>query len=233
MTKTTSLDLAFEKMVEACARDLFKSGDLIGLGSGSAVARFAKALGERAKKESLKISIIPSSMQSWLLATENGLEISRDSSRCPESLDAVIDGADQIALNTRSMIKGGGGALLKEKVIISSSKTCYILADESKFVSELSRSVPVEVVQFSFLTSTHKLEEFGAKPVLRKLDKGYPYYTESGNLILDCEFSNPISDPSDLEKRIKQIPGVVECGLFNCKVDKFFKANSDGTFESL
>lgn len=219
-------------MAESAAANLVSDSLILGLGSGSAVARFARALGKRIRNESLKISVVPSSMQSWLLARENGLRLVEDSSHCPPSLDLVVDGADQIALSTRSMIKGGGGALLKEKIIIQSSKRCFILADESKFVPELTRSVPVESTQFSVLSLEKRLfSELGATTELRKLDKGYPYYTESGNVILDCSFKEAISDPVTLESKMKKLPGVVEVGIFNCKVDGFYKANHDGTFE--
>jgi len=228
-----SLEAAFEKMAEAVAGSLSEN-DLLGLGSGSAVARFAKALGRRVKTEQLKIHVIPSSMQSFLLAQENGLELARDTARCPEAIDVVVDGADQISVSTKSMIKGGGGALLKEKILISASKKTLILADQSKYVKKLSRSVPVEIGQFAYLRLTGEIHrKFGAEPSLRKLDKGYPYYTESGNVILDCQFREEISSPRDLERELKMIPGVVECGIFNSEVDKFYRANQDGSVDVL
>ena len=220
-------------MAEHVAKELVKNGDLLGLGSGSAVARFANALGKRVKKESLRISVIPSSMQSFLLASENGLALTNDTARCPERVDLVVDGADQISLPTRSMIKGGGGALLKEKILISAADRCYILGDETKFVEKLNRTVPVEVTQFSYLTTSVIIrKKFRGDPALRKLEKGYPYYTESGNLVLDCQFPEAISDPVEMEKNLKMIPGVVECGIFNVKVEKFYRAKRDGSFDS-
>jgi len=230
----SNLDSAFEAMAKSAAHDLVKSSDVLGLGSGSAVAWFAKALGQRVKKESLKISVIPSSMQSWILAKENGLNLVNDSAHCPAIVDVAVDGADQISLATRSMIKGGGGALLKEKIIISSAKECYILADESKYVKILNRSVPVEVTQFAALSVEQKMKKLlSAEPILRKLDKGYPFFTESGNVILDCSFKEDITDPVKLEAKIKAIPGLVEAGIFNNEVEKFYKVNQNGTFETL
>lgn len=227
------LDSAFDRLAESAARELIRNSDVLGLGSGSAVARFARALGERVKNEGLKISIVPSSMQSWLLAKENGLTLSTDSAHCPASVDVVVDGADQISLSTRSMIKGGGGALLKEKILISSSKKCYIIADESKYVDRLTRSVPVETTQFSVLPVEQMIrKQLGGEPILRRLDKGYPFYTESGNVILDCKFELGISDPAALEAKVKTIPGVLEVGIFNSNVNKFYRANQDGTFDS-
>lgn len=227
------LESALDQLARSSA-DLICSGDVVGLGSGSTVARFAKALGIRIEKESLKLSIVPSSTQAWLLAKENGLPLSQDSAHCPTSLDIAVDGADQIAISSRSMIKGGGGALLREKIIISSSKKCYILADQSKYVLHLARSVPIEVVQFSLVAVESKIRSsLGGTCELRKLDKGYPFFTESGNLILDCRFGESISDPIALESRVKMIPGVVEVGVFNCRIDKFLRANQDGTFDAL
>jgi ribose 5-phosphate isomerase A len=221
-------------MAKTVASDLIRNSDVLGLGSGSAVARFAKALGERVRKESLQVTVVPSSMQSWLLAKENKLVLASDSGHCPPIVDVAVDGADQISLSTRSIIKGGGGALLKEKIIISSAKKCYILADESKYVQKLNRSIPVEVTQFSVLSVERKMKEhLRAEPVLRKLDKGYPFFTESGNVILDCQFKEAISDPVELEMKIKTIPGVVEDGIFNNPVKKFYRVNQKGTFEAL
>jgi ribose 5-phosphate isomerase A len=229
----SNLDSAFEKMAESISQEI-GSEDLLGLGSGSAVSRFAKALGKRVKSESLAVRVVPSSMQSFLLASENGLDFAKDTARCPEEIDVVVDGADQISLSPRSMIKGGGGALLKEKILISASKRTLILGDQGKYVKKLNRSVPIEVTQFSFLrTSSEIKRKFGAETVLRKLDKGYPYYTESGNVIIDCQFKDEISAPRDLERELKLIPGVVECGIFNSEVDRFYRANQDGSFDVL
>jgi len=233
MSSTAGLETAFERMAEAVAQSL-TAGDLLGLGSGSAVAKFARAFGQRIRSESIRIEVIPSSMQSFLLARENGLELARDSARCPESIDVVVDGADQISLSPRSMIKGGGGALLKEKILISASKKTFILADHTKFVRMLNRSVPVEVTQFSYLRAEAEIRrKFGADPVLRRLDKGYPYYSESGNIILDCQFKEEISAARDMERELKMIPGVVECGIFNEEVERFYRANQDGSFDTL
>lgn len=227
------LESALDKIAKSAA-DLVRSGDLIGLGSGSTVSRFASALGARIQRESLKLTVVPSSTQAWILAKENGLPLNQDSAHCPTSLDVAVDGADQIALPSRAMIKGGGGALLREKIIISSARRCYILADQNKYVERLTRAVPVEVVQFSLISTEAKLKSgLGASCELRKLDKGYPFFTESGNLILDSQFKEPIANPHSLETKIKMIPGVVEAGIFNCNVEKFFRANQDGTFETL
>lgn len=209
-----------------------KDGDVLGLGSGSAVSKFGIALGQRIKSEKLRISALPSSLQARILAKENGIPLMPDSAHCPVRLDLCVDGADQVSLDSRSMVKGGGGQLLKEKIIITSSKRTLILVDSSKLVKKLTFPVPVEVVQFAVEPVSEKLGDFNAKPSLRRLDKGYPYYTESGNLIIDAEF-NQIDDPVLLESKIKCTPGVVEAGLFNCRVDRFIVGNQDGTVDEL
>ncbi len=230
-TRGSELEISFLKIAREISAQINR-GDVLGLGSGSTVARFANVLGNRVSEESLKISVIPSSMQAWLLAQENRLSTEYDFAHCPAEIDLAVDGADQIGVANRSMIKGGGGALLREKIILSSAKKSYILGDWKKFVRKLDRSVPVEVIQFASFNLEQKIRKnFGAKAELRKLDKGYPFYTESGNIILDCQFSDPIEDPVRLEKELKLLPGVVEVGVFNSKIDRFYKAKDDESFE--
>jgi ribose 5-phosphate isomerase A len=232
-TKSDQIDDAFEKAALSIVGEHVPKECILGLGSGSAVARFARVLGERNRSEPLKVRVVPSSTQAWLLARQNGLPFYEDSAHCPQSIDVVVDGADQMATLSRSMIKGGGGALFREKIMLSSPKSAYILGDENKFVPLLTRSVPVEVSQFAILGVGDRIrKELRAEPTLRKLDKGYPYFTESGNLILDCLFEKPLSDPQETERALKTIPGVIEAGIFTCRVDAFYKANHDGTFES-
>jgi len=230
---STSIESSLDKIALAIATKHVTDNCLLGLGSGSTVSRFAKALGVRNRREALNVKVVPSSMQAWLLAKENGLEFFEDSAHCPASVDVAVDGADQISKNSRAMIKGGGGALLKEKIILSAAKHVFILADQDKFVPDLKRAVPVEVSQFAFSVVDKQIRAIvpGAEPMLRRLDKGYPFFTESGNVILDCLFKDPISEPRSTERLFKMIPGVIEAGVFNCKVDAFYKANQDGTFE--
>jgi ribose 5-phosphate isomerase A len=208
---------------------------VLGLGSGSAVAAFARALGDRIGSGKAKsVSVVPSSMQAYLLARENGLGLHPDSAHCPAEIDMAVDGADQVSSSSRAMIKGGGGALLREKVILTSSSRSFILVDSSKIVGKLSRSVPVEVLPFSLNTVCNSLKrETGGDPALRRLEKGYPYFTESGNVVLDLQMKEPIEDPRDLELRVKSMPGVIEAGVFNCKVERFYVARPDGSTDSI
>ncbi|MHB8567325.1 MAG: ribose 5-phosphate isomerase A [Nitrososphaerales archaeon] len=228
------LESALKDMAFEVASKCIPMNCVLGLGSGSAVAIFARALGERNEKTPLGLRVVPSSMQAWLLARENRLPIHEDSARCPGEIDVAVDGADQVSTETRSIIKGGGGALFREKIILSSARKCYILGDERKFVSKLDRSVPVEVAQFALLTVEKQIRaELKAEPALRKLDKGYPFYTENGNIILDCQFPEPIKDPQSIERSLKLIAGVLEAGVFNMKIERFYKANLAGTFDSI
>jgi ribose 5-phosphate isomerase A len=222
------------EIARLAASTYVSDGCVLGLGSGSAIERFARSLGELvASGEKKEVRIVPSSMQAWGLADQNGLRLIDDSSHCPSKIDVAVDGADQIARRSRSMIKGGGGALLREKVILSSSAKSIILADSSKVVDNLRRSVPIELIQFAFKSVQEKLEkEFKADCHLRKLEKGYPFFTESGNLILDCEFGE-INSPKEMENQLKSIPGVVEVGIFNCNIEKFYVGNQDGSIFSI
>jgi ribose 5-phosphate isomerase A len=199
---------------------------VIGLGSGGTAAYIVREL---AKLGDEKIEFIPTSIQIKLEAEKSKLRMA-DENRIP-SLDIVFDGADQID-SKFNMIKGGGGALLREKILISSAKKVVILADESKFVKQFSRPVPIEVHPMARSSVEYKLAEIDAKPALRTLDKGYPFITENGNVIFDTTFTS-IQDPSAKEKELKNIPGVMEVGIFTRKADVYYKAKQDGTFEKI
>jgi ribose 5-phosphate isomerase A len=176
-----------------------------------------------------RMEFVPTSVQIKIEAEKNNLRIA-DENRIPE-LDIVFDGADQID-ESFNMIKGGGGALLREKILISSAKKVVILADESKFVNRLSRSVPIEVHPMARSSATRMLSESGGKATLRTLDKGYPFVTENGNFIIDTTFSS-IDDPRAKEIELKNIAGVMEVGIFTRRADVYFKAKKDGTFNAV
>jgi ribose 5-phosphate isomerase A len=130
------------------------------------------------------------------------------------------------------MIKGGGGALSKEKILIYAAKKVIIIADSSKFVDAFNRTIPIEVHQFARSFVGRKLYEIGTAPTLRTLEKGYPYITESGNIIFDTQFGS-FKDPQRREIEVKSIPGVLEVGLFTRRADVYYKAKFDGSFETL
>jgi len=193
---------------------------IIGLGSGSSVARFLKNLKE------YKLKVVCSSWQIQILAEELGLEIL---SLPPKRIDIHIDGADQISENF-DMIKGYGGALFKEKVLMSLAKERIILADEAKFVKKLNKPIPIEFLPFSKNFVYQKLLDLGGKPNLRVLDKGYPFITDNGNMIFDTDFGE-IEDPRDLEIKLKKITGILEVGIFTLKPTEVYKLKDKGDLE--
>lgn len=223
MTDIT-LDKALERAAERALQGV-RNGFKIGLGSGSAVSRFVEVLGN----SGLEVSVVPSSLQITIKAEVEGLAIAQPSI-IPE-LDLDVDGADQIDSRLR-MIKGGGGALLKEKVLMNASKKRVIIADELKFVQYLDKPVPVETVPYARSSVAKDLGSLGGKPRLRSLDKGYPFLTENGNIILDTDFGK-LDRPRELNQQIKLIPGVAESGLFAERVDIAFKARTDGTVDEI
>ena len=147
------------------------------------------------------------------------------------SLDIVFDGADQIETKF-NMIKGGGVALLKEKVLIHASKHTVILADENKYVNELQRAIPVEVHPYARTYVYERLKKWGAIPTIRSNDKGYPFVTENSNLILDTDFGE-INDAVSIEREVKNIAGVMEVGLFTKHASRYYKARKNGNVEVL
>jgi ribose 5-phosphate isomerase A len=203
---------------------------VIGLGSGSTVAPLVKKIAELEGKEIF--GYIPTSYQIKIVGEEYGLRF-LDESRINE-IDLVIDGADQIDQKL-NMIKGGGGALFKEKILMYSAKQKVILADSQKFVPIFSLPIPIEIHPFGRVAVTKKLEDIGGHPKIRFLKKGYPFITENGNLILDTEFDNLTKehDMAVLENKIKSIPGVIEVGIFSStKNTTYYCVNSDGSFST-
>jgi ribose 5-phosphate isomerase A len=144
----------------------------------------------------------------------------------------VIDGADQVdeGLN---LIKGGGGALLREKVVMGSAKSIAVVASENKFVKRLCENgvkVPVEVFPMARESAKVKLSMIGGVPEERLMPKGYPFFSENGNIILDTMFE-PVQDPHGLEVKVRSTPGVAEVGIFTFKPITVYRLNAEGTFE--
>jgi|SRR6266404_6201195 len=206
---TTMQDEAKRRAAEH-AIEMVSNGQVIGLGTGS-TAKFAiEGLGRRIR-EGLSIKGVPTSIGTEKLAREAGIPLVELNDVLV--VDITIDGADEVDPDF-NMIKGGGGALTREKLVALASKKRIILADESKLVSNLgeSRSLPVEVLPFAWAFSAQSLSQLGCTNSLRDR-AGLPFVTDNGNYILDCEFG-AISDPATLESRIKLLPGVIESGLF-------------------
>ena len=216
------------KALSPQALKMVKNNYVIGLGSGRAATAIVRLLSVHLKKNRLSVKAIPTSLQIKMEAESGGISIIEPDQI--DHVDLVFDGADQIDVKG-NMIKGGGGALLREKILISMAKKVVIIADESKFVKQLDRSVPVEVHQFARNTATIQIRKHGGRPHMRLLERGYPYVTENGNIILDCEFGI-ISNPKELAAKIIGIPGVIEVGIFS-KPDVIYKAKENGKFEIL
>jgi ribose 5-phosphate isomerase A len=224
---SSSINQSFELLAKDAVERYVKDNQIIGLGSGSTTAILVRELARLKSKNTLKF--IVTSLQIKTEAENSGLEIV-DENHIPE-IDIVFDGADQID-SQYNMIKGGGGALLKEKILISAAKQVVIVANSAKFVGKFNRPVPIEVHPFARSTVSKKLKENSLQVQLRILEKGYPFITENGNIIFDVTF-NSIIDVPKKEIELKSIPGVLEVGLFTRRADIYYKAKSDGNFESI
>ncbi|MFD1848700.1 ribose-5-phosphate isomerase RpiA [Oceanobacillus bengalensis] len=211
-----------KKLVGQEAAHYIKDGMKIGLGSGSTVYWMIKMLGERVK-EGLHIEGIPSSNQTAEWAKEFGVPLT-DFSKV-EGLDVTIDGADEVDGNL-NLVKGGGGALFREKVIAKAAKELIIIVDESKVVEKLGDfPLPVEVLPFGWEMTAAKIKELGCELTVRSKDNEV-YVTDNGNYILDCQFGK-IENPEMLDQELIQIVGVVETGLFTNMTDKVIVGSKD------
>jgi len=191
------------------AVDFVEDNMVVGLGTGSTVFYTIRKLGQLVK-QGLHITGIPTSIQTEELATKFGIPISKFED--VEQIDIAIDGADEVS-SELDLLKGGGGALLREKIVAREAKTFIVVADSSKLVQKLgSFLLPVEVIPFGVGVTKKNIYRLGGNVNLRE-SKGKPFKTDNGNYILDCSFSDILS-PKVLERELNMIPGVVENGLF-------------------
>jgi len=221
--------LTYDDAITALSKDavkLVKNHQTIGLGSGRSATAFVKSLSSLVKKKKFNIKCVPTSLQIKLEAEKGNLHLI---DTILDKIDIVFDGADQIDKG-KNLIKGGGGALLRENILINAAKKVVIMADDSKFVTNFDRSVPVEVHPLARNTVIKNISKIGGKPKLRTLDRGYPFITENGNIILDCNFG-VIKKPKLLRENIKNISGVLEVGIFTRKPDIIYRARSTGKFD--
>ncbi|MBV9769424.1 MAG: ribose-5-phosphate isomerase RpiA [Bryobacterales bacterium] len=191
---------------------LVGQGMIVGLGTGTTAKLAVDALGKRVR-QGLQIAGIATSEHTAQQARGLGIPLSSFAEHT--EVDLTIDGADEIQRGTLDLIKGRGGALLREKVVASASQRLIIIADDTKLVERLGAhfAVPVEVVQFGWQVAERKLQKLGARTTLRIATDGKAFVTDGGNFIIDSSFG-PIKEPAELGEELKSIVGVVEHGLF-------------------
>jgi ribose 5-phosphate isomerase A len=192
---------------------LVQSGMVLGLGTGSTTTFFINALGKRVAQEHLRIAGIPTSHKTAALARSLKIPISTFAAHA--HIDLTVDGADEVERGTLYLIKGHGGALLREKIVAAASKRLVIVADETKEVDRLGSlvSVPVEVVKFGWQATQQKLQALGGNPSLRLGANKKLFVTDGGNYIMDCAFG-PMEKPKEVAHHLDHIVGAVEHGLF-------------------
>jgi ribose 5-phosphate isomerase A len=200
-----------------------EDGMVVGLGTGTTAAHAITALIRRVR-QGLRIVAIPTSERSAAQARAGGIELT-DFSRHVR-VDLTIDGADQVATDSLDLIKGMGGALLREKIVAAASDRLVIVVDEGKLAPRLSLPVPVEVVTFGWQATQRRIADLGGHPVLRATD-GTAYRTDGGNMILDCAFGS-MAEPALLDRQLRDIVGVVETGLFIQRTSKVQVAGASG-----
>jgi len=190
-----------------------KDGFIVGLGSGSTASFAIQEIGRLIRQKGWRVLGVPTSHQAFLLAVNCGVSITTLNEH--PRLDLTIDGVDQVDPDL-NMIKGMGGALTREKIVASASQQNVIVADETKLTKKLgtNQSVPIEVLPFATALVESRIKKMKGKPVLREgKGKVGPIMTDNGNFIVDADFG-PIDVPSELNFKLKSIPGVVETGLF-------------------
>jgi ribose 5-phosphate isomerase A len=208
---TSQQDLWKKAAAEAAAK-LVEDGMVLGLGTGSTAAEFVTALGTRVAKEGLRVSGVSTSEHTAALARSLGIPLATFAEHI--QLDLTVDGADEVELSTLFLVKGHGGALLREKIVAAASKRMVVIADETKLVAKLGKqSVPVEVVQFGWQVTDDRLKKLGAKTSLRLTADSKPFVTDNGNYIIDCAFGL-IEKPKELAHHLDHVVGAVEHGLF-------------------
>jgi len=224
--------LTYDDAIKALSNDALKfvkNDFVIGLGSGRAATALVKSLSKLIKLKGYNIRGVPTSLQIKLIAEKGGIPLVEADQ--VDFIDVVFDGADQID-SQNYVIKGGGGALLRENILFNLAKKVVVMADKTKFVKNFTRTVPVEIHPLARNSVTRSIKKLGGEAKIRSLDRGYPFFTENGNIVLDCDFGI-IKNPKTLTQKIKQTTGVLESGIFLRKPDIIYKAKINGKFDIL
>ncbi len=214
------------------AADQVQDGSVLGLGTGSTVHFALQRLAERMRDEGLRVRGVPTSIATEREAMRLGVPLT-DLDRDPV-LDLTIDGADEVD-GAKCLIKGGGGALTREKIVAAASRAMLVIVDRGKLVDRLGLAfpLPVEVLRFGFEATRRKLEALGCTTTLRCDASGEAFVSDNGNLIVDCRFEAGIPDPRALELRMDALPGVVECGLFCGLATNIVVGDADGSVTTI
>ena len=222
--------MTYDDAIKALSTDALKfvkDDYVIGLGSGRAATQLVGSLAKLIKLKNYNVIGVPTSLQIKLIAERGGIPLMEADQ--VEHIDVVFDGADQID-SQNYVIKGGGGALLRENILFSLAKKIVVMADKTKFVKNFTRTVPVEIHPLARNSVAKSIKKLGGNSHIRSLDRGYPFFTENGNIILDCDFGT-IKNPKALTQKIKQTAGVLESGIFLRKPDIVYKAKENGKFD--
>jgi ribose 5-phosphate isomerase A len=205
---------------------------VIGIGSGTTMGLLVSELAATAKSKALQLKLVPTSRQIGVAIITAGLSVV-DPNEVSE-IDLALDGADQVASETLDLIKGGGAALTREKIVDAAAKRLIVVVDERKLARTLgiAQAVPVEVLPFAQKFVISRLAELGGKPALRHDNKANPVVTDNGNFVIDVDFG-PIEDALALEGRLKSIAGLVETGLFLSMTDRVYVGLRDGEVKVL
>ena len=216
----------WKRIAGEAAVEFIEAGMVIGIGSGSTAAYMIQALARRLQAGLKIIGAVPTSEATEQLARSLGIPLT-NLNTYPD-LDLAIDGADEVDSHL-NLIKGGGGALLREKIVASASRRFIVIADSTKLVSQLGQRavLPVETIPFGVAPVSRRLQALGASVQVRR-HTNQVFLTDNGNLILDCSFAGGITDPTELESRIRRIVGVVETGLFLNMAERAIIGGPDG-----
>ena len=205
---------------------------IVGIGSGTTLELLVPELANLVKAKDLELKLIPTSQQIEKAIAKTGLTIV--SPNDVSQIDLVLDGADQVETQTLDLIKGGGAALTREKIVDCAARKLIIVVDERKIARRLGsgQAVPVEVIPFAHRLVMGRLAELGGKPELRRSKRSSPVITDNGNFVIDVNFG-PIKDAHALDYRLKSIPGLVETGLFLDLTDRVYIGLRDGRVKVL
>lgn len=214
-----------KKVVGYAAADLIEDGMSVGLGTGSTALFFIERLSERCRN-GLRISALATSKTSHQIASQGGIPLIDIEGL--KSLDITVDGADEIDQN-QQMIKGGGGALLREKIAAAMSREMVVIVDSSKIKEYLGAfPLPVEILPFAHHATINHLNELGYEGQIRQTAENTPYFTDNGNLIYDIKLPYPCQNPHDDNRTIRSVPGVIETGFFLNMADRILVGYPDG-----